>query len=91
MNDPKALFVNLADRHLADVLAVHDRISAPERADANTAAQGRTALSGNHVGRHNGQKASQQRFSHVGSFSMVHRTSSISMTRPTMLPCVRRV
>ena len=57
----------------------------------STAAQGRTALSGNHVGRHNGQKASQQRFSHVGSFSMVHRTSSISMTRPTMLPCVRRV
>ena len=49
MNDPKAIFVNLADRHLADVLAVHDRISAPERADANTAAQGGAAISGNQM------------------------------------------
>lgn len=34
---------------------------------------------------------SQQRFSHFGNFSMEHRTSSISITRPDMLPCVRRV
>ena len=46
VNDSKALFVNLAYRHLAYVLAGHDRISSPEQADANTAVQGHTAIGG---------------------------------------------
>lgn len=84
-------FVNLPDRHLADVLAIEHGISATERADANAAAQRCASISSNRVCRHNGQEASQQRLSHVGSFPMAHRTSSISITRPAMLPCVRRI